>query len=123
MNSLKTGARKIAASGACLLIAISHANALQPARADQFAGFSRTLERMCDREFVTMEHARACKTGGILVFGAPQAEDMAGYLVLLDQCTATYQDAGAQFAPAITAAELRAACQTGLVWARAFLQE
>lgn len=97
-------------------------SALQPA-ADQFGNFSKHLERMCEHEFVTIEHAQACKTGGILVFGAPRSKAMADYLVLLDQCTATYQDAGAQFAPAITAAELRAACQTGLVWARTILQE
>ncbi len=89
--------------------------------ADSFHDFTKELERTCNREFITIEHARACKTGGVLVFGAPRTESMEDYLVLLDQCTATYQDAGAQFAPAITAAELRAACQTGLVWARAFL--
>lgn len=95
--------------------------ALSQPSADQFLGFSKDLERVCNREFVTLEQSRACKTGGLLVFGAPVSQLMADYLVLLDQCTATYQDAGAQFAPAIPAAELRAACQTGLVWARAAL--
>lgn len=84
-----------------------------------FRDFSDQLERMCNKEFVTLEQANACKTGGMLVFGAPTTDTMDAYLVLLDQCTATYQDAGSQFAPAIPFSELRAACQTGLVWARA----
>lgn len=86
-----------------------------------FEAFTDQLERMCNKEFVTLEQARACKTGGMLVYGAPTTETMDAYLVLLDQCTATYQDAGSQFAPAIPFSELRAACQTGLVWARAGL--
>lgn len=93
----------------------------QPEQASRFVEFSKQLERMCNNEFVTLEQARACKTGGTLAFGAPRTQAMNDYLVLLDQCTATYQDAGAQFAPAIPAAELRAACQTGLVWTRSFL--
>ncbi len=84
-----------------------------------FRAFTDQLERMCNKEFVTLEQAKACKTGGMLVFGAPTTDTMDAYLVLLDQCTATYQDAGSQFAPAIPFSELRAACQTGLVWARA----
>lgn len=83
-----------------------------------FEAFTDQLERMCNKEFVTLEQSRACKTGGMLVFGAPAADSMDAYLVLLDQCTATYQDAGSQFAPAIPFSELRAACQTGLIWAR-----
>lgn len=93
----------------------------QPDQAARFVEFSNQLDRMCNNEFVTLEQARACKTGGTLAFGAPRTRAMSDYLVLLDQCTATYQDAGAQFAPAIPAAELRAACQTGLVWTRSFL--
>lgn len=105
-----------------LLIAVAapSATAQQQKEIDFFA-FSETLERVCNREFVTVEQARACKTGGTLVFGAPRTDSMEDYLVLLDQCTATYQDAGGQFAPAIPFSELRAACQTGLVWARSYL--
>lgn len=83
-----------------------------------FESFTDQLERMCNKEFVTLEQSRACKTGGMLVYGAPAADSMDAYLVLLDQCTATYQDAGSQFAPAIPFSELRAACQIGLIWAR-----
>ncbi len=93
----------------------------QPVAKDPFFAFTDTLERVCNREFVTVEQARACKTGGTLVFGAPRTQAMEDYLVLLDQCTATYQDASSQFAPAIPFSELRAACQTGLVWARSYL--
>lgn len=102
-----------------VLLPTAHA---QPEKATRFFDFTKQLERTCNKEFVTLEQARACKTGGTLVFGAPQSNTMNDYLVLVDQCTVTYQDAGAQFAPAIPAAELRAACQTGLVWARVYLQ-
>lgn len=105
----------------CLVVALS-ALLTAPAAGLQdelgFEAFTDRLERMCNKEFVTLEHAGACKTGGMLFFGAPVTDTMDAYLVLLDQCTATYQDAGSQFAPAIPFSELRSACQTGLVWAR-----
>ena len=107
---------------ALLIVAIAPVASAQQAEEIDFFAFSETLERVCNREFVTTEQARACKTGGTLVFGAPRTESMEDYLVLLDQCTATYQDAGGQFAPAIPFSELRAACQTGLVWARSYLR-
>ena len=103
-----------------ITIAMAFLSAPADAQMDDksFHAFNDRLERMCTKEFVTLEQSRACKTGGLLMFGAPESDTMDAYLVLLDQCTATYQDAGAQFAPAIPAAELRAACQTGLVWTR-----
>ncbi len=88
------------------------------AHADDFSAFNRSLEKMCRNEYVTLEHSKACQTGGIMAYGAPRSTALADYLVLLDQCIATYQDARSDFAPAISAAELRAACQTGLVWTR-----
>lgn len=97
----------------CALMPLSHA-----VRADDFIAFNRALEKMCRHEFVTLEHGKACETGGIMAFGAPRSTALADYLALLDQCIATYQDARGDFSPTISAAELRAACQTGLVWAR-----
>lgn len=32
-----------------------------------FEAFTDQLERMCNKEFVTLEQSRACKTGGMLV--------------------------------------------------------
>ncbi len=86
--------------------------------ADDFSAFNRSLEKMCHHEYVTLEHGKACQTGGIMAYGAPRSTALADYLALLDQCIATYQDARGDFSPTISAAELRAACQTGLVWAR-----
>ena len=106
---------------AFMIAVMAPAVTAQQEKGNDFFAFSKTLERVCNREFVTVEQARACKTGGTLVFGAPRTESMEDYLVLLDQCTATYQDAGGQFAPAIPFSELRSACQTGLVWARSYL--
>lgn len=104
------------------LLLFCQAVAAQPDRAADFTAFTDSLERLCNKEYVTLEQARACKTGGTLAFGAPRSDSMTDYLVLLDQCAATYRDAGAQFAPAIPFSELRAACQTGVVWARTYLQ-
>ena len=101
------------------ILALTSVQAAAQSNEVSFREFNDQLERMCNKEFVTLEQANACKTGGLLVFGAPATDTMDAYLVLLDQCTATYQDAGSQFAPAIPFSELRAACQTGLVWARA----
>jgi len=87
-------------------------------QADGFSDFNRALNKMCRHEYVTLEHGKACQTGGIMAYGAPRSTALPDYLALLDQCIATYQDARGDFAPSISAAELRAACQTGLVWAR-----
>lgn len=89
-----------------------------PTYAYDFTAFTRQLEKMCRHEFVTMEHDQACKTGGIMAYGAPRSTGLPDYLALLDQCIATYQDAQGNFSPSVSATELRAACQTGLVWAR-----
>lgn len=88
------------------------------AQADSFSAFNRDLKKMCHHEFVTLEHGKACETGGIMAYGAPRSTALSDYLALLDQCIATYQDARGDFSPTISAAELRAACQTGLVWTR-----
>ena len=87
-------------------------------QADGFSAFNRQLEKMCRHEFVTLERGKACETGGIMAYGAPRSTALPDYLALLDQCIATYQDARGDFSPTISAADLRAACQTGLVWAR-----
>ena len=87
-------------------------------QADDFSQFSRQLDKMCRHEFATSEHGKACQTGGIMAYGAPRSTALRDYLDLLDQCIATYQDARGEFFPTISAAELRAACQTGLVWTR-----
>ena len=90
-------------------------------QADDFSTFNKQLEKMCHHEYATIEHGRACETGGIMAYGAPRSAALADYLALLDQCIATYQDARSDFGPAISAAELRAACQTGLVWTRTII--
>lgn len=89
--------------------------------ADDFNTFNKQLEKMCRHEYATVEHGRACQSGGIMAYGAPRSTALADYLALLDQCIATYQDARGDFSPSISAAELRAACQTGLVWARSVI--
>jgi len=89
--------------------------------ADDFNTFNSALDKMCRHEYVTLEHSKACQTGGIMAYGAPRSTALADYLALLDQCIATYQDARGDFSPTISAAELRAACQTGLVWARTLI--
>ncbi len=90
-------------------------------QADDFSTFNKQLEKMCRHEYVTAEHGKACQTGGIMAYGAPRSTALADYLALLDQCIATYQDARSDFAPAISATELRAACQIGLVWTRSII--
>lgn len=87
-------------------------------QADDFGIFTDQLEKMCRHEFVTLEQAKACQTGGIMAYGAPHTTALPNYLALLDQCIVTYQDAQGNFSPTIPAADMRAACQTGLVWAR-----
>ena len=106
-----------------LLFAGLPASAQQAGNTLGYAEFNERLDRMCRQEYVTLEYGRACRTGGLLVFGAPPARDLADYLALVDQCLATYQDADADFGVSISSAELRAACQTGLAWARTVIYQ
>jgi len=105
-----------------LLIIAGLLASLAPAlHADDFSVFNKQLKKMCRFDYATLEQSKACETGGIMAYGAPRSTALADYLALLDQCIATYQDARSDFAPAISAAELRAACQTGLVWTRSVI--
>lgn len=89
-----------------------------PASADELAELEAAIEDMCRDKYVQMEHAQACELGGGLVLGAPRIDNMEAYLVLLDQCNAVYRDSSGDFVAPVSAAALRAACASGVIWTR-----